>query len=118
MVAESDQPNSSTMLAKLLNQLNLPTLAMILLMGGGNWFATKEDGRLTREDAQRVVNQIRDLHNALDGFESRQKDALAKAGQSIEAQGQLLRNQTTMLDNQHRVLTELHAWQQRFKQPE
>jgi hypothetical protein len=68
--------NSSSALTKLLSQINLPTLAMIVLMGGGNLFATKDDGRLTREEGQRVIAQVNDLHNALDDFEKRQKQIL------------------------------------------
>lgn len=91
MADEPTSPgNNTSALAKLLNQINLPTLAMILLMGGGNLFATKDDGRLTREEAQRVVSQVRDLHNALDEFEHRQK--------------QMLDNQIDML----RKLQEIH----------
>lgn len=65
--------NGSSALAKLLNQLNLPTLALILITGGGNWFATK-----STSDEQRtiVVRQVRDLHEALDDFEKRQKQIL------------------------------------------
>ena len=81
--------NGSSALAKLLNQINLPTLAMILLMGGGNLFATKDDGRLTREEAQRVVSQVRDLHNALDEFEQRQKQMLDKEDDALRRLQQL-----------------------------
>lgn len=86
---EGGAGNSTSALAKLLNQINLPTLAMILLMGGGNIFATKDDGRLTREEAQRVVSQVRDMHNALDDFENRQKQMIEKEDDALRRLTQL-----------------------------
>lgn len=85
------QSNGTSALAKLLNQLNLPTLALILITGGGNWFATK-----STSDEQRaiVVRQVKDLHDALDDFEKRQKS--------------VLENQSRILDNQTRMLQEIH----------
>jgi hypothetical protein len=80
MTDEGNSKNSSSALAKLLNQLNVPTLALILLTGGSNLFATKQAGDEGRAEA---IRQIRDLHNALDEFENRQKD--------------ILQNQTTIL---------------------
>jgi phage host-nuclease inhibitor protein Gam len=98
------------MLAKILNRLNLPTLATILLMGGGNFFATKSSGDGQRQEIEKAIRQINDLHMALSEFETRQKEEIAKAQELINNQSQMLRNQTRMLDNQMNVL-------QQMKQP-
>lgn len=79
--------NNTTALAKLLNQLNLPTLLLIAVTGGGNLLATKQTGDEGRAEA---IRQIRDLHNALDEFEKRQKTVL-------DNQEQILRNDSTIL---------------------
>jgi hypothetical protein len=50
--------NSSTALAKLINQINLPTLALILLTGGGNWFATDHNAQINRHEIQKAIDEI------------------------------------------------------------
>ena len=93
--------SSTTALAKLLNQLNLPTLALILLTGGGNWFATEKTSSVQREETQKAISQIHDLHDAFATFEARQKEAL-------ESLNQIQRNQTLLLQNQSDLLKKLH----------
>lgn len=105
-------------LAGLLNKLDLPTLLMVLLMGGGNFLATKEDGKLTREEALQVTREVHALHAALGDFEARQKDTTTRLTVILEGQNKQMDNQTRMLENQERVLTELRRWQQEFKKPE
>jgi hypothetical protein len=87
---EGTENKNGSGLAKFLNQLNGPTLIAIVAMGGGNFLATK-----TSSDEQRqvVFRQIRDLHDALDEFEQRQK--------------QILKNQTQMLENQAHMLEQI-----------
>ena len=89
-----------TALAKLLNQLNLPTLALILLTGGGNWFATERTSTEQKEELAKAFNEIHDLHSALSEFEARQKE-------SLENQAQLIRGQTISVQNQLEVLKKL-----------
>jgi hypothetical protein len=50
--------NSNSALVKMLGQLNLPTLALIILSGGGNWFATEQNGQLNRHDIDKAVAEI------------------------------------------------------------
>lgn len=83
--------NGTTALAKLLNQLNVPTLLAVMFFGGGNWLKTNEDGHLTREESQRVSREIHELHNAMGDFEKRQKNTL-------ENQNQIMRTQTQILE--------------------
>jgi hypothetical protein len=87
--------NSTSAMAKLLNQLNLPTLGLILLMGGGNWFATEKNGVDRGAQLDQAVSQIRELHAALDDTEKRQRTALA--------------NQTQILEHDTVLLREVHA---------
>ena len=89
--------NHTTALAKLLNQLNIPTLVAVTLMGGGNFFATKTTSSEQKDELSKALKEVHELHSALNAFESRQHE-------SLENQGQLLRNQTTMLANQMQVL--------------
>ena len=102
----SDEPsaanasNSTTAMAKLLNQLNLPTLALILISGGGNWFATERTSSEQKEELAKAFNEINELHGALNAFESRQKE-------SLENQAALIRGQTTMFQNQMEVLKKI-----------
>ena len=97
---DPEQKNGSTALAKLLNQLNVPTLAAIMLMGGGNFFATKTTSDEQRADTLKAVREIHELHDALDDFEKRQKTML-------DGNANLLRNQNQMLENQTRILEQL-----------
>ena len=76
--------NATGGLAKILNQLNLPTLGMIMLMGGGNFFATKTSSEESRSDTLRAVREIHDLHAALDDFEERQKQILNNQARMLE----------------------------------
>lgn len=89
--AAGGDKNGSNAMAKALTQLNLPTLAAIFLMGGGNFFTTKSTSEEQREDTLKAVREIHDLHAALDDFEKRQKALL-------EGNASLLRNQAQMFE--------------------
>lgn len=80
----SSTNGKATGLAGLLNKLDITTLAAVMLFGGGNFLATKDDGRATREEQQRVIHQVGDLHSALDDFERRQKDLLKKSDEILQ----------------------------------
>ena len=54
--------------------VKLVTLAAVILTGGGNFFATKEQGRISDAEAQRAVRQLDDLHERLDSTMQRQKE--------------------------------------------
>ena len=98
----SNSGNGTAVLAKLLNKLNLPTLAVILLTGGGNWFATERTSQEQKEELQKAVNEIHELHASVNAFESRQKE-------SLENQAQLIRGQTLMFQNQLEVLKKIES---------
>jgi hypothetical protein len=87
----SKNGNSTTALAKLLNQLNLPTLALVLLTGGGNWFKTQNTGDEQRIEIHRAIQQVHELHDALQETEKRQRTALNNQLQILEHDAVLLR---------------------------
>jgi hypothetical protein len=105
--AQNGKNNGSTALANVLNQLNLPTLAMIMLMGGGNWLATKSTGDLNYHEIQRATTEVHDLYPRL-------MEALRNQNEMMESQTRQLQNQGTMLKNQDHALQILEAGQRRF----
>jgi hypothetical protein len=84
-------------------------LALVGLSGLGNWLATNNNASETRTQVnvarEQAFRDLRDLHNALDDFEKRQKAVLE--GLQISA-----RNQQQMLDNQSRILSEIRQGHQ------
>jgi hypothetical protein len=74
-------------------------LVLVGLSGLGNWVATNNNASETRTQVnvarEQAFRDLRDLHNALDDFEKRQKA--------------ILDNQQQMLDNQGRILAEVRA---------
>lgn len=54
--------------------VKLITLAAVVLTGGGNFWATKENGRISDQEAQRAIRQLDDLHERLDATIQRQKE--------------------------------------------
>jgi hypothetical protein len=122
---KEDGGNGTAALARLLNSLNLPTLLTVLLVGGGNLFLTREDGRITREEgrltrgeAEQVARQVNTLYQSLHEFEVRQKDTVDKLTRTLENQSLQLKNQTEILHNQQAGLEELHRAQQNYRRPE
>ena len=107
MSEEDGKNNGSNALANALNQLNLPTLAMIMLMGGGNWLATKSTGDLNYHEIQRATTEVHDLYPRL-------MEALRNHTEMMESQKRQLENQDTMLKNQDQALQLLLAGERRF----
>lgn len=105
MSLEQPEParNNNNTAAKLLGQLNLPTLALILLTGGGNWFATEKNSSDRDSQFHQAFRQIGDLHDALDETEKRQRTA-------IQNQTQILEHDTVLLKEVHDIATKLENW--------
>jgi hypothetical protein len=53
--------------------IKLITLAMIVVSGGSNFFATREVGRISDKEAQRAIQQLDNLDRRLDDTIERQK---------------------------------------------
>jgi hypothetical protein len=92
--------SGSNGMAKMLSQLNLPTLALILLTGGGNFFATKENSTDRDHQFNQAFKQIADLHEALDDTEKSQRTAL-------DNQTRILEHDTVLLKEVHEIATKL-----------
>ena len=98
-------------LAKLLQGMNWPTVALVALTGGGNLMATFQNRSQIDYGRERVMRQVNDLHEALDATERRQKEAIAHFEEllvndkhEISQLSTSLANQTKMLENQNKVM--------------
>lgn len=114
MEETNGQKNGSSALAKLLNQVNLPTLALILLTGGGNFFQGIQLGHEGHEERDRALREIHQLYGRINDFEERQEKSLANQKVIIESNAEQVRNQTELLNKQHELLAEMRKTQQRF----
>lgn len=86
MANDEQHGNSTSALAKLLNQLNLPTIGMIVLMGGGNWLQTKAGADFNAQEIERATREIHDLYPRLQEAIERQK----KIQETLDNQGRML----------------------------
>jgi hypothetical protein len=86
-----------------LKDLNWPTVILILFTGGANLFSTQRNSADREYQVQQAVNQIRDLHNALENFEKRQK-------QSLDNSTAILENDTVLLREVHEITTKFDEW--------
>jgi ABC-type phosphate transport system auxiliary subunit len=68
--------NGSKALAGLLNQLNVPTLIAVMLMGGGNLFQGIQSSATNHEELERAIREVHQLYEKLDDTDSRQLQAL------------------------------------------
>jgi len=71
------QSNNVAALSKMLANLNWPTVALIVLTGGANVLTTSHQTGLNRDEIDRALKQVRDLHDAIEDTDKRQRDALA-----------------------------------------
>jgi hypothetical protein len=86
MAEEGTNSGGGTVLAKLLNQLNLPTLATILLMGGGNLFQGVQSSHDNHQEIERAIREVHQLYEKIDDTERRQDKALELLEQIRKAQ--------------------------------
>ena len=86
-----------------LKNLNWPTVILILVTGGGNLWATHENSTQRQYQVDQALQQIRDLHNALDDFETRQKKMLEAIDTGLKNQAQMLKNQSEILEEFHKA---------------
>ena len=88
---------------KILENLNWPTVALIILTGGTNLFATHENGSQLQYQRDTVFRQVSDLHRALDEFEKRQKLVL-------ENQNAMMHNDSRILGETHDIVLKIQEW--------
>ena len=105
-------------LATVLKNLNWPTVVLIALTGGGNWFATLENRGQIDYTRERVFRQVQDLHDSISEFEKRQKEMLSGIESSLKNQTQILDNQNKTMQSDTKMLEQLHRFAQNYKNPE
>jgi hypothetical protein len=111
MSNDAPKPNGVASLLSTLahsgdKMIQFGILTLVGLSGLGNFLATRNNGDETRTQVvvarEQAFRDLRDLHNALDDFEKRQKAVLD--GLQLSA-----RNQQQLLDNQGRILSEIRS---------
>ena len=75
---ENGQPKKNGLLQLIFGSgdttVKLVTIALVVISGGGNFLATNNLSNQERDDRDRAVREIHDLHEALDTAFRRQKD--------------------------------------------
>lgn len=114
---ETDKQNGGGA-AKALNNLNWPTLVLILMSGGANLFLTDKGNvgiQGNREELQSALRQIRDIYHAVDQTDQRQQMAIRNFEQLLENDrkeivqlNQSLTNQGELIKTQNAILSEMH----------
>ena len=126
---EKETGNKNGLNMETLKQLNWPTVILILLTGGGNFLATQNNSNQRQYQIDRSLDQIRELHQALDQTETRQRqalnhletlitndhaeiskisDALANQSKGLANQNVIMTSQSKILENDTNVLKEVH----------
>jgi ABC-type phosphate transport system auxiliary subunit len=80
-----EKNNGNSALAKLLNSVNLPTLGLILAMGGGNLFQGITSSQENRHEIDRAIREVHLLYEKLDDTDARQLKALANQQEILQA---------------------------------
>jgi ABC-type transporter Mla subunit MlaD len=96
--------NSSSVLAKVLNQLNLPTLGLIMLMGGGNLFQGIQSSDSNHQEIERAIREVHQLYEKIDDTEERQQQGLTNLRTLIESNVKQVQNQNELLHSAHESL--------------
>ena len=98
--------------------VQLGTLAAVILGAIGSFWQGEKISSQAVADRDRAIRQIAELHSTLTDWQARQKKTVENIMEILDKQSALLRSQSQVLDNQQRILTELHRAQQNWKNPE
>jgi hypothetical protein len=104
-MTETPPTNGTAAASKLsaLKDLNWPTLILVLFTGGANMLTTQKNSSEREYQVDQAVRQIRELHEALDDFQKRQK-------QQLDNTNQLLEHDTELLREVHAISVSLEQW--------
>jgi cellobiose-specific phosphotransferase system component IIA len=73
-----DEPKKNGLLRTIFaggdTSVKLLTMALIVISGGGNFFATNNLSREEREDRDRAIREIHAVHDAIESALRRQKE--------------------------------------------
>jgi|SRR5215467_2901548 len=98
------QASNGEKLAKVLHNLNWPTVALIALTGGGNWLQSLQNRNDLDYTREKVFRQVQDLHDGLSDFEKRQRHML-------ENQNAMMQNDTNVLNEIHQIVKRFDTWE-------
>jgi hypothetical protein len=101
-----------------LKNLNWPTVILILVTGGGNWFATQNNGAQLQYQREQVFRQVHELHDSLKDFEDRQRQTLVGIEQSLKNQTLMIDGQNKVMASQSTILEHLKHFAQNYRNPE
>jgi hypothetical protein len=78
---DKEGPNKNGLLTLLFSSggdttVKLVTLGLVVITGGGNFFATNNLSREEREDRNRAIHEIHVVHDAIESALKRQKELL------------------------------------------
>lgn len=90
--------------SKALANLNWPTVALILISGGGNLLLTQEKTSNNHAEIDRAIRQIREMHDNLGEFEKTQQQELDGISQALKNQNKIMDKQTDTLEYLHNVV--------------
>lgn len=115
-MAQESPSNGSSGLVKLLNQLNTPALVIVMMMSGGNWFATKSGNDFNASEINRATREIHSLYDKLMEYERRQTVMMENQRGILESNSTQLHNQNQMLENQRLILGTMEKNQEKTLQ--
>lgn len=84
--------------------VQLATVGLVGISGFTSFFQGLQLSDEGKQNRDRAVKQISELYNRIDEFEKRQVLILSNQREITESNGQQIRNQTEMLENQEAVL--------------
>ena len=100
-MSENGKAKNGAAALNALANLNWPTVALIILTGGTNWFTARQGAsqlsqQLTQEQ-QEALHKIRDVHDSLEVFEAGMRSSLTNQAQILDNQSQMLQDQKSVL---------------------
>jgi hypothetical protein len=91
--------------AQSLKDLNWPTVVLIAISGGTNFFATQQNSAERQYQEDVAIRKVSELHDALEETDKRQRTAL-------DNQRQLLEHDSKLLIEVHEIATKLERLKQ------
>ena len=95
-------PRNGTLAA--LEDLNWPTLTLLLLTGGGNLLLTQNKSTQLSYEQQEAIAKIREIHQNLDDFEHGIQSSLAN-------QNHMMAQEAAILSDTHKIVKRLEELQ-------
>src|SRR5215510_13154083 len=107
-MGENSLNGAGKKLAESLGSVNIPTIILIILTGGGNLISSLQNRGEIDLSRERVFRQVDELHSSLTEFEKRQDKVLEGIERSLKNQEQILASQNKVMESDTRILEQLH----------